>query len=46
MTTFTTITKFAGQTPKAYNAAGLTYNQASYLYNGILGTAWTNQTEN
>lgn len=46
MTTFTNQTKFAGQTPKTYNEAGLTYNQANYLYNGIIGTVWTNQTEN
>lgn len=46
MTTFTNITKFAGQTPKKYNEAGLTYNQAVYLYNGIFGTSWTNATKN
>ena len=45
MTTWTQRTKFSGQTPKTYNEVGLTYNQASYLYNGIVGTIWTNQTK-
>lgn len=46
MTTFTNTTKYSGQTPKAYNAATLTYNTANYIYNGILGTAWTNTNKN
>lgn len=46
MTTFTNVAKLSGQTPKTYNEAGLTYNQAVYLYNGIQGTAWTNNTKN
>ncbi len=46
MTTFTNQGKFSGQTPKAYNQATFTYNQENYVYNGIIGTVWTNQTEN
>jgi hypothetical protein len=45
MTTWTYKTKFSGQTPITYNEAGKTYNQASYLYNGIIGTVWNYLTK-
>ncbi len=45
MATWTGQQKYSGQTPIAYNAPAITYNQLLYIYNGIKGTAWTNQNK-
>ncbi len=45
-TTYTNEAKYGGQTSITYNEAGITYNQLTYMYNGKLGTYYTNQTKN
>lgn len=45
-TVFTNEPKFAGQIPIAYNQSGVTYNETPYMYNGKVGTYFTNQTKN
>lgn len=45
-TIFTNEQKYSGQTPIQYNEPGITYNQVTYMYDGKLGTYYTNQIKN
>jgi hypothetical protein len=44
-TTWTEQEKYSDQTAITYNEAEITYNEANYIYDGKLGTVWTEENE-